>query len=63
MNTYVITFHRTYEIDADSEDEALERAYSEFDTDMELGLATSNPDDFSYSISCYALAKSNYGKE
>lgn len=62
MNTYVITFHRTYEIDTDSEDEALERAYAEFDTDMELGLATSNPDDFSYSISCYTQTKLNYEK-
>ena len=44
-------FSRLYEINADSEKEAIDKAVENFEEDMELGFITSDNDDFSIKVS------------
>lgn len=48
---YNVVFSRLYEIDADSEKEAIDKAVENFEEDMELGFITSDNDDFSIKVS------------
>ena len=50
MNKYNVVFSRLYEVEAENEEQAKERAIEDFGLDMECGFVTADNDDFSIEI-------------